>query len=66
MFVMEQSHRFKGLVFGVHNMKQLKENIEIVKHIDVYLNDLDVVEELHNKFSDVEKPIMFPSLWKLT
>lgn len=49
------------LVFGVDNMGQLRENIEIAeKNTDCD----DCIKELKENFIDVEKSIIFPSLWK--
>lgn len=49
------------VVFGVDNVKQLGEDIEIVnKNIACE----DCLAELKNKFTKVEKNIIFPSLWK--
>ena len=48
-------------VFGVDNISQLKENIEIAqKNIDCE----DCLNELKNKFTDIKRNIIFPSLWK--
>lgn len=48
-------------VFGVDNISQLKEDVDIAqKNIDCE----DCLEELKNKFTDIEKNIIFPSLWK--
>jgi uncharacterized protein len=49
------------LVFGVDNLSQLKENLEIVKK-DININDL--IRELKDSFVNIEKYIIFPSLWK--
>lgn len=49
------------VVFGVDNMAQIKEDIEIVeKNIDCD----ECINELKNNFVNVEKSIIFPSLWK--
>lgn len=49
------------VVFGVDNMEQLKEDIEIVEK---NTNHQDCIKELKNKFINIEKSIIFPSLWK--
>jgi len=49
------------VVFGVDNLQQLKENLEIIKKNKVnknYLNDT------LNEFLNIKKSIIFPSLWK--
>lgn len=57
------SHNNSGIdyvVFGVDNIEQLKENIEIVK------NGSDIekcLDELLSNFKDVDKSIIIPSLW---
>lgn len=49
------------VVFGVDNIEQLKEDIDIAKkNIDIER----CVRELKNKFINIEKNIIFPSLWK--
>lgn len=49
------------VVFGVDNLDQLKEDIEIAEeNIDCE----DCMKELEENFVDVEKSIIFPSLWK--
>ena len=49
------------VVFGVDNIGQLKEDIKIVEE---NMNCEKCIEELKNKFIDVPKSIIFPSLWK--
>ncbi|MGA2418074.1 MAG: aldo/keto reductase [Candidatus Staskawiczbacteria bacterium] len=49
------------VVFGVDNIEQLKEDIDIAQqNIDCE----ECIEELKNKFINIEKNIIFPSLWK--
>ena len=49
------------VVFGVDNMEQLKENIDIAKrNVDCE----KCIKELKDKFINIEKNIIFPSLWK--
>lgn len=48
-------------VFGVDNIEQLNEDIALAeKPIDFH----DCIKELKNKFIEIEKNIIFPSLWK--
>ncbi len=49
------------VVFGVDNMRQLREDIEIAQK---NINCDDCIRELKNRFVDVEKSIILPSLWK--
>jgi aryl-alcohol dehydrogenase-like predicted oxidoreductase len=49
------------VVFGVDNINQLEEDIEITKENIDYK---DCIEELKNSFINIEKSIIFPSLWK--
>jgi aryl-alcohol dehydrogenase-like predicted oxidoreductase len=49
------------VVFGVDNIKQLKENIDIAEeNIDCE----QCIEELKDKFISIEKNIISPNLWK--
>ena len=49
------------VVFGVDNLKQLAEDISLAaKPFDFD----DCASELKNKFVEIEKNIIFPSLWK--
>lgn len=48
------------VVFGVDNMAQLKENIEVIENNDA---DTRCREELQRHFIKMEKEIIFPSLW---
>lgn len=49
------------VVFGVDNINQLEEDIEIIRS---NVNCQDCIEELKDKFINIEKNIIFPSLWK--
>lgn len=51
--------RISHLVFGVDNLQQLKDDIEIFKE------DLpqDLVRDIAKEFSDIEANIVMPSLW---
>lgn len=49
------------VVFGVDNIDQLKEDIDTVEENIDFKKCLD---ELKNKFINIEKYIIFPSLWK--
>ncbi|MFH0804171.1 MAG: aldo/keto reductase [Candidatus Zambryskibacteria bacterium] len=49
------------LVFGVDNLEQLKEDIEIAER---NMDCEDCLKELRENFINVEKSIIFPSLWK--
>ncbi|QQG46243.1 MAG: aldo/keto reductase [Candidatus Niyogibacteria bacterium] len=49
------------VVFGVDNIEQLEENLRIIrdsKNFDA------CAKELRDKFTDIKKSIIFPSLWK--
>lgn len=49
------------VVFGVDNIVQLAENIEVAHHY--WDNNSECIEELKNHFRDIKKEIIFPSLW---
>lgn len=49
------------VVFGVDNIKQLKENIDIAKR---NINWQECIKELKNEFINIEKNIIFPGSWK--
>lgn len=56
-----QSQNINYVVFGVDNIDQLIEDIDIVdKNIDCQA----CIKELEEKFINIEKNIIFPSLWK--
>lgn len=51
----------KYVVFGVDNINQLTEDLQIVN----YSPDCgECIHDLKNEFRDIEKSIIFPSLWK--
>jgi aryl-alcohol dehydrogenase-like predicted oxidoreductase len=49
------------IVFGVDNMEQLLEDIDITKQ---NIDCKQCISELKGKFANIEKNIIFPSLWK--
>jgi len=49
------------VVFGVDNIKQLAEDINMAKE---RIDCKKCIEELRNNFRKIEKNIIFPSLWK--
>lgn len=49
------------IVFGVDNLDQLKEDINIVKN---NINCKECIKELEKKFINIEEEVIFPSLWK--
>ncbi|MDO8577339.1 MAG: aldo/keto reductase [Candidatus Wildermuthbacteria bacterium] len=49
------------IVFGVDTMEQLRKDIEIASHLRYYP---ECAAELRNRFSRLDKSIIFPSLWK--
>ena len=55
------NYNFDHVVFGVDNMNQLIEDIQIVKD---NRDCSGCIEELRNRFENIEKSIIFPSLWK--
>ena len=60
MNYVKQEESISHLVFGVDNIEQLKENIEIFQE-DI---DRNVIREISREFSDIEADIVMPSLWK--
>lgn len=60
MNYVKQEESTSHLVFGVDNIEQLKENIEIFQE-DI---DRNVIREISREFSDIEADIVMPSLWK--
>ncbi len=50
------------VVFGVDNIGQLKQDLEVYKNLDKY--DLTCIEELRHLFSRIEDYVVIPSLWK--
>lgn len=56
-----QNKNIDYVVFGVDTIGQLEEDIDIAqKNIDC----VECIEELKEKFINIEKNIIFPSLWK--
>lgn len=60
MNYVKQEESISHMVFGVDNIEQLKENIEIFQE-DI---DRNVIREISREFSDIEADIVMPSLWK--
>lgn len=60
MNYVKQQSRISHLVFGVDNLEQLKENINI------FQNDIpkDIIDDIAKEFTDIEADIVMPSLWK--
>ncbi len=60
MNYVKQQSRISHLVFGVDNIEQLKENIQI------YQEDIskDIINDIAKEFRDIEADIVMPSLWK--
>lgn len=56
-----QNEYIDYVVFGVDNISQLEEDTEVVQK---NTNHQDCIKELKNKFINIEKSIIFPSLWK--
>ena len=48
------------VVFGVNNIQQLKEDIQ---SIDKNIKSTQLINEIKQEFSDVERSIVIPSLW---
>ena len=56
----KQEESISDLVFGVDNIRQLKEDIQIFQE-DI---DKDVIRDISREFCDIEADIVMPSLWK--
>jgi len=56
-----QNRNINHVVFGVDNRDQLEEDIDIVEK---NTNSEECIKELEEKFVNIEKSIIFPSLWK--
>lgn len=56
----KEENTISHLVFGVHSIEQLKEDIRL---FDNDISD-DVFEYINKEFSDVDADIVIPSLWK--
>lgn len=48
------------IVFGIDDIDQLKKNIDIIENLEI---KKAFVKEIQKNFLDVEKSIIFPSLW---
>ncbi|MCR5176764.1 MAG: aldo/keto reductase [Anaerovibrio sp.] len=60
MNYVKQQSRISHLVFGVDNIQQLKENINIFRESI----PADIIEDIAREFTDIEADIVMPSLWK--
>ena len=60
MNYVKQEESISHLVFGVYNIRQLKEDIQIFQE-DI---DKDVIRDISREFCDIEADIVMPSLWK--
>ena len=60
MNYVKQEDSISHLVFGVDNLEQLKEDIEVFQQ-DL---DKDIIQEISLEFCDIEADIVMPSLWK--
>lgn len=60
MNYVKQQSRISHLVFGVDNLNQLKENI------DIFQNEIqkDLIDDIAKEFADIEADVVMPSLWK--
>lgn len=48
------------IVFGIDDIDQLKKNVDIIENLEI---KKEFVKEIQKNFLDVEKSIIFPSLW---
>lgn len=60
MNYVKQEERISHLVFGVDNLEQLKEDIEVFQQ-DL---DKDIIQAISLEFYDIDADIVMPSLWK--
>lgn len=60
MNYVKQEDSISHLVFGVDNLEQLKEDVEVFQQ-DL---DKDIIQEISLEFCDIEADIVMPSLWK--
>ena len=60
MNYVKQQSRISHLVFGVDNIDQLKEDIQIFSE-DI---SKDIIADIAKEFTDIEADIVMPSLWK--
>lgn len=56
----KQTQAINSLVFGVDNLEQLKENIMFFEQ-DI---NLEIMNEIADRFNKIEADIVMPSLWK--
>lgn len=60
MNFVKQTDIIHSLVFGVDNLEQLKEDIKLFEQ-DI---DIEIMNEIADKFRTIEADIVMPSLWK--
>lgn len=60
MNYVKQTDTINSLVFGVDNLQQLKEDIRLFEQ-EI---DLGIMNEIADKFRNIEADIVMPSLWK--
>ena len=60
MAFVKREDSISHLVFGVDDIEQLKEDIQLFRHS---VPD-DIIDEVSKEFSDIEADIVMPSLWK--
>lgn len=60
MNFVKQTDTINSLVFGVDNLQQLKEDIKFFEQ-DI---NIEIMNEIANKFKKIEADIVMPSLWK--
>lgn len=60
MNFVKQQKAVSHLVFGVDNLSQLKEDIDLFSH-DI---PTEIIKEASREFADLETDIVIPSLWK--
>lgn len=56
----KRQNSISHLVFGVDNLEQLKEDIQLFEHT----LSVQVIDEISKKFADIDTDIVMPSLWK--
>ena len=60
MSFVKREDNISHLVFGVDNIEQLKEDLQLFRHS---ISD-DIIDEVSKEFVDIEADIVMPSLWK--
>jgi aryl-alcohol dehydrogenase-like predicted oxidoreductase len=60
MNYVKQESTISSLVFGVDNLAQLKEDIEVFQTE----LDPDIIDDISKEFKNIEADIVMPSLWK--